>query len=59
MLLQVHDELVFEIDESIAKVVAPKIQAIMQGAMPKEKSRGVICAANVSLGPNWNDTKPL
>jgi len=55
MLLQVHDELVFEIDEKTVKVIAPKLQKIMEEAMPKEKSRGVVCVANAAYGPNWDE----
>jgi DNA polymerase-1 len=59
MLLQVHDELVFEIDEKIVGNIAPKIKTIMEEAMPKDKGRGVICEANANYGPNWDDMQTI
>ncbi len=59
MLLQVHDELVFEIDEKIVKDIAPQLQKLMEEAMPKEKSRGVVCVANAAYGPNWDGMTEL
>jgi DNA polymerase-1 len=59
MLLQVHDELVFEIkSEKVAEVV-PEIKRIMESVLTKEQSKGVVCAVNVSVGTSWGDGKEL
>lgn len=59
LLLQVHDELVFEIKESKIKDYAPKIKAIMESAMPEEKTQGVPIIADGKIGPNWGEMKKL
>jgi len=59
LLLQVHDELVFEIDEKLVKEVAPMLQKIMEEAMPKDMSRGIVCRANAAYGPNWDDMEEI
>lgn len=57
MLLQVHDELVFEIDEKLIDEVVPEIVKIMEGVL-KEKGKedsGVPLLADVKVGNNWLD----
>ncbi|MFC1598224.1 DNA polymerase I, partial [Patescibacteria group bacterium] len=55
MLLQVHDELVFEVKKSSAAAEAKKIQKIMEGIY----DLGVPLLVDVEAGPNWGDLKPL
>ncbi|HEY4501788.1 MAG TPA: DNA polymerase [Candidatus Paceibacterota bacterium] len=58
-LLQVHDELVFEIaDEKIAEY-APKIKEIMEAALPKKDAKGVPIVAEGKRGPNWGEMEKL
>ncbi|HEY4490237.1 MAG TPA: DNA polymerase [Candidatus Paceibacterota bacterium] len=59
MLLQVHDELVFEVEEKIIHEVAPQIKKIMEEALPKEKSRGIVMEANAAYGFNWNEMQQI
>lgn len=59
MLLQVHDELVFEIKKDKVNEYAPKIKEIMEAAMPKEKAAGVPIIAEGKHGPNWGDMSKL
>ncbi len=49
MLLQVHDELVFEIHESEATTIPPKIQQAMESAM----ELSVPLAVEMGLAENW------
>jgi DNA polymerase I len=56
-LLQVHDELIYEIREGIAAEVAPKIEKIMESVMKPEETKGVILAAKSHLGKNWGELK--
>ena len=55
MLLQVHDELVFEIKEEIVNEVIPEIKKCMESILTKEQSLGIICVANAEVGTNWGD----
>ncbi len=57
LMLQVHDELVYEISESKAKTIAPKIKEIMEAVLPPEKVFGVKCVAEYSIGKNWGELK--
>ncbi|HEY0221137.1 MAG TPA: DNA polymerase, partial [Candidatus Paceibacterota bacterium] len=59
LLLQVHDELVYEVKEGIVKSVAPEIQNIMESIIDPKKTKGVICTAESSYGDNWAETVPI
>jgi DNA polymerase-1 len=51
MLLQVHDELVFEVPEAEAEAVKPLIREEMEGVMPL----AVPMRVELALGRNWSE----
>ena len=51
MLLQVHDELVFEVDEDIAEELAPKLAEVMQSVL----QISVPLVVEVGKGKNWDE----
>jgi DNA polymerase-1 len=51
MLLQVHDELVFEVPEAEMEVVKPLIREEMEGVMPLE----VPMRVDMEIGRNWSE----
>lgn len=53
MLLQVHDEMVFEVKEGLVDVVTPKLIAIMEGILRNEETRGVPLSVAAAVGENW------
>ena len=53
LLLQVHDELVYEVKESIVDSVVPEIKKIMENIIDPKKIEGIVCVANASVGDNW------
>ncbi len=57
MLLQVHDELVFEIKNELLATVVPQLVSLMEGVLPIEMTHGVPIKVDVALGPNWADLK--
>ena len=59
MLLQVHDELIFEIKKEKVAELAPKILEKMQGVVPTEKTHGVPILSSSSVGPNWGELEAL
>jgi DNA polymerase-1 len=59
MLLQVHDELVFEIKDSEVKKVVPELVKIMEGALSGKDDHGVPLVADVKVGENWNTMSEL
>jgi len=59
MLLQVHDELVFEIKNERVKEMTPKLVELMEGVVPEEKTHGVPIKAEAKVGKNWEEMKPV
>ena len=53
MLLQVHDELIFEVDSDYLDVV-DKIIDIMENTIKFEKTK---LKVNYNIGENWGDLK--
>ena len=58
-LLQVHDELVFEIEENLVDELAPKIKALMEGVIPAKEARGIPFSTEGKVGKNWGEMKKL
>jgi len=54
MMLQVHDELVFEIKTSEVATVVPKLKKIMEEVLPLDETNGVPMRAEVKIGMNWD-----
>ena len=63
LMLQVHDEVIYEIKddakEKSAEKIAKEILKIMVNVMDKKEAKGVPIVANASLGPNWDEMKDL
>lgn len=56
-LLQVHDELVYEIRADVAEKVAPEIEKIMESVIDPKETMGVVLTAKASIGDNWGELK--
>lgn len=59
LLLQVHDELVYEIQKNKVKEVAGEIKKIMESVLSTEETQGVPIEAVVHSGKNWGALKHL
>jgi DNA polymerase-1 len=59
LLLQVHDELIFEIKKGKVAELAPQILDCMQSIVPPEKTKGVPILSSSSVGPNWGEMKKI
>ncbi len=59
LIMQVHDELVYELDEDVAEEAAEKIRKVMESAAPTGALSGVPVVAEASLGKNWGAMKKL
>ncbi len=55
MVLQVHDELVFEVPREELKALAALVRQVMEGAM----ALTVPLTVTVKAGPNWLDLNPV
>jgi len=59
LLLQVHDELVYEVKENIVDSVVPEIKKIMENVIDPKKIHGIVCVANASVGNNWVEMEEI
>jgi DNA polymerase-1 len=59
MLLQVHDELVFEMKEGALQTHAPKIKQIMEQVVSEEERDGIPYKAEGKAGSNWGEMEEI
>jgi DNA polymerase-1 len=59
LLLQVHDELVYEMHSSRATMLGADVKKIMESVLPAEETRGVPIIAMLKSGPNWGSMHPV
>ncbi len=59
MLLQVHDELVFEIKSEKVKTIVPELVSLLEGVLADKETFGVPLIAEVKAGKNWNEMEKL
>ena len=57
MLLQVHDELLFEIKTDKADDVIKKLTSVMEEVLSEKECFGVPIKVSVARGPNWGQLK--
>lgn len=55
ILLQVHDELVFEIKNEMLEAEIPKLVELMESVLDGYETYGVSIKVDVATGPNWAD----
>lgn len=55
LILQVHDELVYEIKNSLVEKASTKFKELMEDALPKDKNIGVPIVVDVQAGENWGE----
>lgn len=59
LLLQVHDELVYEARDSLIGKVAPEIRKIMEHAFFEKETLGVPITVEAQVGDNWGEMKKI
>ena len=59
LILQVHDELVYEVDEKIAEEAAKEIRTVMESVAPEKELSGVPIVAEAKMGKNWDATERM
>jgi DNA polymerase-1 len=57
LILQIHDELIYEIAEDLKEEISPKIKRIMEEVMPIEDTLGVPLIVEFESGKNWAELK--
>lgn len=59
LLLQVHDELVYEVRDEKVKQIAPQIEHIMESILTPEEANNVPVIAEARVGANWGEMQKL
>ncbi|MDQ3014471.1 MAG: DNA polymerase [bacterium] len=59
MLLQVHDELIFEVKDSLIDGLLNEIQNIMQTLLTEDQAKGVPIKSNRAVGKTWGDMESM
>jgi len=59
LLMQVHDELVYEVREEDADTLVPRLRVLMESVASGDALSGVPIIAEASVGKNWGDMKKL
>lgn len=59
LLLQVHDELVWEVDKSLADEASAVLKRVMESVVPAGALHGVPIIAEVSIGPDWGNLRKV
>ena len=59
LLLQVHDELVYEMKTDKLKEIAWQIKNKMEEVLPLQKTNGIPITAECRIGKNWGEIEPL
>jgi DNA polymerase-1 len=59
LLLQVHDELVFEIEKDKVKEYIPKLKEMMEQVIDEKARKGIPFSAHGEVGPNWGEMVEL
>lgn len=59
MLMQVHDELIFEIKQKDVEKEIKKLKEIMEGVLKGKEDHGVPILADVAIGQNWAELEDM
>jgi DNA polymerase-1 len=59
LILQVHDELVYEMEKDAVKIIVPEIARIMESVLTDAQTHGVPIRADAKVGENWGEMTPL
>ncbi|MAF59688.1 MAG: DNA polymerase [Candidatus Pacebacteria bacterium] len=59
LLLQVHDELVYEIKSEKVEKASKEIKKIMESVLPQEETKGISFVTDVLYGKNWGEMESL
>jgi DNA polymerase-1 len=59
LLLQVHDELVYEVEEKDAEQIARTLRNVMENVVDPKLLGGVPIVAEIALGKDWGNTKRI
>jgi DNA polymerase-1 len=59
LLLQVHDELVYEVETSHVAEFISAVKPIMEGVIDPKKTKGIVCTVEAKVGDNWGEMEKI
>ena len=59
LLLQVHDELIYEIKNDLVEKIYPEIEKIMENILDIRETNGIKFLVDVSVGDNWGEMRKI
>ncbi len=59
LLMQVHDELVYEVKENLVPHVAEEVRRVMESIMTKAETKGVLIVSSANAGDNWGEMEEV
>ncbi|MDP2641723.1 MAG: DNA polymerase, partial [bacterium] len=59
LILQVHDELVYEVKDSLVTEVVKEFKRTMETVLPEDKTLGVPIVVEAQAGENWGEMKKI
>lgn len=59
LLMQVHDELVYEVKTNLVPHVAEEVRRVMESILTKKETLGVPIVSSAAAGDNWGDMKEV
>ena len=57
LVLQIHDEIIFEVEDKYVEPLRVEVQRIMEEVMTPEQTKGVPVLTNSSVGESWGEMK--
>ncbi|MCK5060178.1 MAG: hypothetical protein KAR00_03510 [Candidatus Pacebacteria bacterium] len=57
LILQVHDELIYEVRKEKISLIVPEIKKIMEKAVSSKEAKEIPLVVNVELGDTWGDRR--
>jgi len=59
LVLQVHDEVVYEVKKEDAEKLAKEFKEIMENVLTPKETKGIPIVAEAHIGDNWNEMKRI
>jgi DNA polymerase I len=59
LLMQIHDELIYEVKDEVSDKFIPEAQKIMENVLTLDQTLGVPIAVNFETGQNWGEMKKM
>ncbi len=59
LILQVHDEVIFEVKERMVEKISKEVRRIMENVIDSKETHGIVFQANASVGDDWGNLNKI